>query len=200
MNGYNIMEFNVAFAETRHTLIPIEPVRMNLEKQCDSLGCLKLKNPFDRSNICGRVAWNYIKENKVAYLETQIWGAIHMFLSIGNIDMAETLGWSSSNVEGQLIMDSQRLKQNFLYKGQAILAILIIIVLITQYIGALFGLFFLFKNKKYFIITFSILSILYFSAVTGAIGKYRYKLPMQFVICSIAGYGYYTILKRKANA
>ena len=158
-----------------------------------------MRNPFDRSKICNKVAWEYIRDNKMAYLETQVWGATHMFLSLGNIDMAQTLGWNSSDVEGQLIMDSQRIKANFSHKGQAILGILIIVVLLLQYIGTLFGFIFLVKNKNWFILVFSILTIFYFSAITGAIGKYRYKLPMQFTICSIAGCGYYSLMKRKAD-
>jgi 4-amino-4-deoxy-L-arabinose transferase-like glycosyltransferase len=200
MSGYNQMMYNVAFAESRKSGLPIETVRTKFCNECDSLGCLKMENPFDRANVCGKVAWNYVKKNKTAYVETQVWGAIHMFLSLGNIDMAHTLGWTSSDVEGQLIMDSRRLQQNFSHGGQAILALLIILVLIIQYVGAVAGLFFLIKNKKYFIFYFAVLTILYFSAVTGAIGKYRYKLPMQFAICSIAGFGYCSLLKRKKEA
>jgi 4-amino-4-deoxy-L-arabinose transferase-like glycosyltransferase len=200
MSGYNLMMFNVAFTESRNTGLPIEFVRAKLVAQCDSLGCLNMKNPFDRSAVCGKVALDYVRKNKAVYIETQLWGATHMFLSIGNIDMAQTFGWGSSNVEGKLVMDFQRLQQNFSHEKQGALGLLVIIVLILQYVGALFGVFFTIKNKKYMILTFSILTVLYFTAITGAIGKYRYKLPMQVVICSMAGYGYYSLMKRKNEA
>ncbi len=198
MDGYNLLDFNVAFTESRKTNLPIETVRGSLLNKADSLGCLRMRNPFDRSKICGKVAWEYIRNNKVAYTETQLWGAIHMFLSLGNIDIAQTLGWRSSDVEGQLVMDSNRIKQNFAHKGQAILGVLIILVLLLQYIGAFIGFVFLIKNKNWFVLVFGILTIFYFSAITGAIGKYRYKLPMQFTICAISGYGYYSLIKRKS--
>jgi 4-amino-4-deoxy-L-arabinose transferase-like glycosyltransferase len=200
MNGYNLLMANVAITESRKTSVFIEEVRAKLDVQCDSLGCLKTKNPFDRSNICEKVAWNYIVKNKMDYIETQIWGGIHMFLSLGNIDMAQHLGWSSSDVEGQLIMDSKRLEQNFAHKKQAVLGVLIILMLIIQYTGAFIGLFELVKKRKYRTFAFSVFTILYFIAITGAIGKYRYKLPMQVAICTISAYGYCSILKRKSVA
>jgi 4-amino-4-deoxy-L-arabinose transferase-like glycosyltransferase len=199
MNGYNLLMANVAISESRDLNIFIENVRAKLDAQCDSLGCLKLRNPFDRSSLCEKVSWKYIKNNKKAFFDTQVWGAVHMFLSLGNIDMAEQLGWPSSDVEGQLLMDSKRLQQNFAHKKQALLGILIILALILQYVGALFGIFFLVKNRKYQILAFCIITILYFSVFTGAIGKYRYKLPMQLAIISMSGYGYSSILRRKSE-
>lgn len=195
VNGYNLMEYNVAFTESRKSLVNIQTVRANLEAQCDSLGCRKMRNPFDRSNLCGKVAWNYIMHNKWAYIETQLWGALHMFISIGNIDLAHTLGWNSNDVNGQLIMNFQRIKQNFSYKRQALLGLLIIIILVIQYFGAIYGLIEVIKHKYYFILLLSILTILYFSAITGAIGKYRYKIPMDFVIFFLSGIGYYYFLR-----
>jgi len=192
---YGLLMFYEAFGEARQSNLPIDSVRERLQAECNLSGCNKLKNPFDRSKICGQVAWKHIRQNKLVFAETQLWGATHMFLSLGNIDMAQTLGWASSNVDGQLIMDSQRIGQNFSHAGQAFLGILIIAVLIVQYIGFLCGMFYLVKNHKYLIITFSILTILYFTLITGAVGKYRYKLPMEFVICSIAGYGWYSVFK-----
>ncbi len=195
--NYGLLMFYEAFGESRNSNLPIDSVRTLLQAECDSVGCNKMRNPFDRSKICGQIAWKHIRQNKMTFAKTQVWGITHMFMSLGNIDMAQTLGMASSDVDGQLVMDSQRLKQNFAHPGQAVLALLIIAMLLLQYVGAIIGFIFLMKNNKRFILVFSVLTLLYFSLITGAVGKYRYKLPMQFVICSVAGYGYYSLLKRK---
>ncbi|MGP8216688.1 MAG: hypothetical protein ACLQQ4_14075 [Bacteroidia bacterium] len=196
-DGYNLLMCNVAFTESRKSHFAVENVILNLESKCDSLGCLKMRNPFDRSAVCRKVALHYIRKNIVPYTETQVWGATHMFLSLGNIDMARKLGWNSSDVDGQINMDTQRLKQNFSHKKEALLGILTILLLVIQYAGALFGMFFLIRNHQYFILVFSVSTLLYFSVITGAIGMYRLKLPMQVVICSVAGYGYFSLKRKK---
>lgn len=196
MNGCNLLMYNVAITESRMSLKSIGEVRTELDKQCDELGCSKIRNPFIRSEICQKVAWEYIKKNKIAYIETQVWGGFHMFLSLGNIDIAQHLGWNINDVEGQVIMDSHRLKQNFSHIKLALLGILIILMLAIQYTGAICGFYFLVKQKRYRVFFFSILTILYFTMVTGAIGKYRYKLPMQVLICSISGFGYCSLFSK----
>ncbi|MGP8216684.1 MAG: ArnT family glycosyltransferase [Bacteroidia bacterium] len=198
-DGFALLLCNVAFTESRKSLVPIETIRTNLLEHCDSLGCARMRNPFDHSAVFRKVAMEYIKKNPVEYIKTQVWGALHMFLSLGNIDMAKSLGWKSSNVEGQIIMDTQRLKQNFSYKRQALLGALILVLLMIQYTGALLGMYFLVKNHNYIILILCILTLLYFSVITGSMGMYRYKLPVEFVICSIGGYGYYSLKKRQVE-
>jgi len=62
-----------------------------------------------------------------------------------------------------------------------------------QYTGAIFGIIKLCIARNFMLISLIILTIAYFTIVTGALGMYRFKLPLVPLICIAAGYGYSTL-------
>ena len=197
--GDNTLMYDVAYTKARLTHGNLDSIRVKFQLQADSLGFKTEKNPFERSAIYNKVAFAYIKEHKLAYVLTHLQGGLNLFLSLGNVGMADMFGWSGNKIqEGFADMSINRLQKNLSSnKKVMLLGILILIILAIQYIPTIIGGIMLFKQKNWFLFLFVALTIGYFAAVTGVIGMYRYKLPLVPLICIVGAYGYYLLLNRK---
>jgi 4-amino-4-deoxy-L-arabinose transferase-like glycosyltransferase len=199
--GWTLLIFNTSMAKEKITHDNLDSIRVDFQRQADSMGFRKTKDIFNQSEIYRQVAMKYIMQHKGMYLLTSIEGCMNMFLSLGNMGMAKTLGWTDAAPKGNLAeISSQRIAQNFSSNiRETLLGILIMLVIAVQYIGAIYGIVKLKASGNYMLLWFGFLTVAYFAAVTGILGSYRFKLPLVPLICIIAGYGYFCLMQKKTN-
>lgn len=197
-DGSGVLMYYAAYSDANHSHRNIDSVRVQYQQKADSLGFRKETDVFKQSEIYKKVAMVYIKKNKFIYIKSQLIGGINMFFAIGNVGMSKILGWDESKHEETLAeVNTNRILANFKNdKREAFLGLFILLILALEYIGALWGSIGLFKNKQYLFLVLFLLTAAYFTAITGVVGTYRYKLAVIPFICIAAGYGYVNI-KRK---
>ncbi len=156
------------------------------------MGFRKSTDIFNQSEIYQKIASKYISTHKGIYLLTTLQGSLNMFLSLGNMGMAKTFGWTDNAPKGNFAeITSKRILQNFSSNTrESLLGVAIMLILILQYLGAFYGIIKLVKARQYMFASLLILTVIYFSAVTGVLGNYRFKLPVIPLLCIAAGYGY----------
>jgi 4-amino-4-deoxy-L-arabinose transferase-like glycosyltransferase len=191
-DGSGILMYYAAYTEARITHTNVDSVRIKFQRQADLLGFKNERNTFNQANIYKRVAFDYINKNRKEYIITHLLGGLNMFLALGNTGMAQTLGWDEDK-HGETFAEisMKRILSNFTaHKREALLGVLILLVLIIEYAGALYGLLIVWRDKNYLFILLFLLTATYFALTTGVVGTYRYKLPVVPFICIAAGYGY----------
>jgi 4-amino-4-deoxy-L-arabinose transferase-like glycosyltransferase len=200
--GSDLLFYYSSLTEQRLTHANIDSIRVKFQQQADSAGFRKETDPFKQSDICKKIALSYISKHKLAFLITHFEGGINMYLSLGNNGIAKTLGWEKElNAQRFAVISSQRVMENFKKgKRETILGIVILLVMLIQYGGAAYGVFRIYKDKHFLFLVLLILTILYFWAVAGVLGSYRYKLPVMPFICIAAGYGFVYAMNKKKRA
>ncbi len=198
-DGSGMLMYYAAYAEARTSHQNIDSVRVKYQKVADSMGFRNEKDIFRQSDIYKSIALNYFKNNKVAYIKTHLLGGVNMFFAIGNVGMAKLFGWDEDKHEETFAeISTNRILGNFTnHKREAVLGIFILLIMALEYFGVLFCIIPLWKNKEYIFLTLLLLTIGYFTAVTGVVGTYRYKLAVVPIICIAAGYGYEKLVNRK---
>jgi 4-amino-4-deoxy-L-arabinose transferase-like glycosyltransferase len=190
--GYALAMYNASILKTKLTHGDIDSVRVTFQQQTDSLGFREKQNPFDRADMYAKVGLNYMAKHKMDYMIIHAQGAMYMYLSLGNMSLAQFLGWDKSQVQEKMVeVNAGRIKQNFTSNIKtALLGVLILIVLCVQYAGAIIGAikWKKFNNPAFFLLC--LLTFIYFSAITGVYGMYRYKLPLVPLICIVSAYYY----------
>jgi 4-amino-4-deoxy-L-arabinose transferase-like glycosyltransferase len=191
--GWTLLMFNTSLTSERITHENIDSIRVAFQEQADSMGFRKSKDIFEQSEMYRKIASKYIMQHKGTYLLTNLQGCLNMFFSLGNMGMAKTFGWAKTGPSGNFAeLTSKRMGQNFSSgKREALLGILIMLVLAVQYIGAVYGIIKLSMARNFIFVSLFILTVIYFAAITGVLGSYRFKLPLVPLICIAAGYGYY---------
>jgi hypothetical protein len=197
--GSGILMYYVSYVDASKTHRNIDSVRVQYQKKADSLGFRDEKNVFNQAEIYKKIAYSYIKKNKFNYIKGQLLGGINMYFAIGNVGMSKTLGWDDTKHEETLAqISSSRILENFSNdKREAILGLIILLILAIEYFGAVLGLIYLWKGKQYLFILLFLLTTIYFTAITGVVGTYRYKLVVVPFICMAAGYGYLNLKKNQ---
>ena len=190
--GWTLLMFNTSLTEARLVHENIDTLRMEFQKQADSMGFRKSKDIFVQSEMYQKLATNYIAKHKAMYVLTNLQGCFNMFFSIGNLGMAKTFGWTDATPDRNFAdVTTKKVIQNFTADWrQTILGIVILLILIVEYIGAAIGIIKLIRARNFMLLALLFLSIGYFCAVTGILGNYRFKLPVVPLICMAAGYGY----------
>lgn len=194
---WTLLMFNVSLTRAHATHENLDSVRVAFQRQADSMGFRKLNDIFEQSSIYKQIATQYIKQHKGTYLLTTMEGCLNMFLSLGNMGMAKTFGWTQQNPSQNFAeLSSQRISKNFSSgMRETMLGILIMLIMAVEYIGAVYGMIKLFIARNYMVLSLVILTIAYYAGVTGILGMYRFKVPVVPFICLAAAYGYY----RKKN-
>jgi 4-amino-4-deoxy-L-arabinose transferase-like glycosyltransferase len=196
--GSDLLFYYSSLTEQRITHSNLDSIRVKFQQQADSAGFRKETDPFKQSDICKKIALSYISKHKLAFLLTHFEGGINMYLSLGNNGIAKTLGWEKElNAQRFAVITSQRVMENFKKgKRETALGILILLVILIQYSGAVYGAIRIYRDKYFMFLVLFILTVLYFWAVAGVLGSYRYKLPVVPFICIAAGYGYMYVINK----
>jgi 4-amino-4-deoxy-L-arabinose transferase-like glycosyltransferase len=191
--GWALAMYNAAFTKARITHENIDSIRVGFQRQADSMGFRRSNDMFNQSEIYNKIGAGYIMKHKGIYLLTHLQGGMNMFLSLGNMGMAKTLGWSKTvPTDSFAELKTQRVLQNFSSNiRETTLGLLILVLIAIQYIGAVYGIIKLIKVRNFMVLSLIILSAAYFTVITGAFGMYRFKLPLVPFICIAAGYGYF---------
>ncbi|HTB31338.1 MAG TPA: glycosyltransferase family 39 protein, partial [Bacteroidia bacterium] len=197
--GTGLLMYYAAYADARTTYRNIDSVRVQYQKEADSMGFRTERNIFKQSEIYKTLGLDYIVKHKVAYIKTHLLGGLNMFFAVGNVGMSKVLGWDENKLEEKFAeISSDRILGNFTtHKRESVLGIFILLILALEYIGALIGCIFLIKNKQYLFLLLFLLTAAYYTTVTGVVGTYRYKLAVIPFICIAAGYGYEHLMKNK---
>jgi 4-amino-4-deoxy-L-arabinose transferase-like glycosyltransferase len=196
-DGYSLVMWNSSFSEARISNKSVDDIREDFQKKADSMGFQQMSNPFDRSDVYKKIGYNYFERHKISMIVGNMAGCIHLFMSIGNIDMAKSFGWNTPDIRGYPKMNIKRVIQNFIGSRAALLAFLILLLLIVEYFGAIVGMAHLWRTKNYMLLLLCVLTIGYFTWLTGILAMYRYKLPFMPFLCILGAYGYYTLLNIK---
>jgi len=196
--GWALAMYNASLTEENRSRQNLDSIRVSFQKQADSMGFRKSRDIFVQSDIYQKIGSKYIANHKAIYVVTILEGNINMFLSLGNRSMAKTLGWCKTGpAENFAGINPQKIKQNFSSgKKEAALGIIIIIILLLQYVGAIYGIIKLVIERNFMVLSLVVFTAIYFAVITGPFGEYRFKLPVVPFICIAAGYGY---SKHKSN-
>ena len=199
--GWTLLMFNTSLTKTKITHENIDSIRVSFQKQADSMGFRRSTDLFNQSEIYQKVASKYIMQHKEMYFFTNIEGGLNMFLSLGNMGMAKTFGWTKEAPDGTLAeLSPQRILKNFSSNTkETVLGLVIILILALQYIGAFYGILKSVFARNFMFLTTALLTMLYFLFVTGILGNYRFKLPIVPFICILAGYGYFKMLRSERD-
>jgi len=199
--GDSFVMYNVAMTEQKVSHRNLDSIRVELQKSADSAGFKATENPFDKDAIYKKLTYDFILKHKWLYLKTHLQGAMNVFLSLGNIGMANTFGWTNNNPAKEIATVSMhRIILNFsANKKQALLGLLILLIMATQYVGALYGGIQLIRYRNLIFILLSILTMIYWAGLIGVIGMYRYKLALVPFICILAAYGYDMLKAKRAQ-
>jgi|SRR6185312_12128840 len=190
-SGYNLVMWNSAFAESRITGKNVDSVRLEFQKQADAMNFNSAPNAFYKADIYEKIGYAYFKQHPLAMIAIHLEGGLHMFLSVGNVDIATSWGWQTPNIRGFPDMNMQRISKNFSGGNVAILAVVILVVMFLQYISCIIGLIRVWRLRNYMLLSLCILTIAYFILVIGVAGMYRYKLTITPFLCILAGFAFY---------
>jgi len=199
--GDAIAMYNASTLKAKLTHENIDSARVDFQKQADSLGFRTKQNIFDKMAIYTTIGTQYIARHKIAYLIAHLEGGLNMFLSIGNVGMAEFFGWIKiKQAENFAEIKVDRIKQNFSNLKASLLGFFVVLILALQYIGTFICIARYKKMQCHLFLMLAISTILYFTFITGIYGMYRYRLPLTPLICLMAAYGYsYLINKSEAK-
>jgi 4-amino-4-deoxy-L-arabinose transferase-like glycosyltransferase len=200
--GNDLLFYYSSLTEERITHQNIDSIRVKFQQQADSAGFRNEKDIFRQSDIYKKIAMSYIFNHKLDFLITHFEGGRNMYLSLGNNGIAKTLGWiNDADVQRFAVINSRRVLENFKKdKRETALGIIILLVMLIQYGGAVYGILRIYKDKYFMFVFLLLLSIAYFWAVAGVLGSYRYKLPVVPFICIAAGYGYVYLMNKKKDS
>jgi len=192
IQGHSLLMSNIVLLDSKISNLSRDSSAANFQRQADRMGFRDAPDVFVQSAIYEKVALGYIKLHKMAYLTMHALGGLNVFISLGNIGMSNNFGWAGEKPQTDFAqVSTDRLKQNFNFsnKRETILGILIFVLLLLQYLGALAGCFALLKSRNYFVLIFFVLTLIYFAGLTGVIGMYRYKVPLVPILCILGGLG-----------
>jgi 4-amino-4-deoxy-L-arabinose transferase-like glycosyltransferase len=190
--GFALAMYNAAITKAEVTHQNPDSVRVKFQEAADSLGFRDKKTNFEKSDVYSKIGLEYISKHKLAYAIMHTKGAMNMFLSLGNVGIADYFGWTNTGLikENFAEISKDRVLKNFSNAKVTILGLIILIIMLIQYLGMMAGFFLYRKIQNNAFIVLTILSILYFAAITGIYGMYRYKLPLTPLICIMAAYAY----------
>ena len=202
ISGYNLLIFNVSSTEASKTKKPIEEVQhyfnnMAIQRGSDSTALNPSnKEPFKNSAIYTDIAKEYIKDNFLLYIKRNLIGIAYMFIAtptgliVTNFNLESK--YHSEHYAGKKFSGGFKYL-NFLKKMSTIELYITLSMFVFLFINYIFSFYEILRstgNKKArnYILLF-IITILYFSVLTGVVGASRYRLPiMPFIyILSAAG-------------
>jgi len=200
--GFNLITCNVAYSVAKQTHQDIDTVKIKYQREANVMGFLDKDDPFYRSAIYQKLASSYMKKNWYNFTKCNMEGAvIGTYFSLGYMGMAKMFQWTDSSSGEKTLAVSTNM--GGLYKHltmdwrQTSLGLIIFLSLLIQYSLAVWGIYTLIKDKQYMALLLILITIAYFTAITGVVGNYRYKLPIVPFLCIMTGYGCYYWITRK---
>lgn len=166
LSGYNLLFYNVALTEAYEKGISLKESIKNLFEKVKKEG-IDTKNiyTFKNSKYFNKVALNYIKNNKWAYLKSHLRG-INSFLFISK----------NSNFLSRKDINSK----NF----EPIINLILALTYFFCCVGIINGL----KLNFYFTLI-SVFVIFYIINITGVVGYARYRIPIMLIIYLFSAIG-----------
>jgi|WetSurMetagenome_2_1015567.scaffolds.fasta_scaffold33160_2 4-amino-4-deoxy-L-arabinose transferase-like glycosyltransferase len=203
ISGYNLLNYNVAFAAKRIENKPIENIRDDFDNIVLKKGCAeKMYNPFYKSKIQGEVAKDFIMANKWEYFKAHCLGMINIYssmdfktfsqhiLRIGTKKQDKYNGGSFDKFS----IDLGRFK--ILPFSIILMGGCYAILFFFYYITAVCGAVLFAKERKYLLLFFMFTPILYFTILIGVVGLARYKLPISPFYIILSAYCVYSSIKQ----
>lgn len=183
IQGSNLLEWNVAYAEVARTGRPVEEVRADFAEIARERGAEEGGNPFANSDIYAAVAIDYIKANKMHYTARHLKGIANMYLNIATLRFSSHLGMDSGDFDYKFFASPGigRMVRGFLAAKaphEVIIALVVGGFLLLTYIAAAVGLVSLVRAGKWLCLLIGVGVVLYLSVITGVIGLVRYKVPI----------------------
>ncbi len=183
IQGSNLLEWNVAFAEVARTGRPVDEVRADFAEIARERGAIEDGNPFANSDIYTAVAMDYIKANKMHYAARHLKGIANMYLNIATARFSSHLGLDTGDFDYRFFASpgTYRMVRGFLAAKaphEIIIAFILGGFLLLIYMAGAVGLISLIRARKWVCLLIGLGVIVYFSAITGVIGLVRYKLPI----------------------
>jgi hypothetical protein len=193
ISSYNLLFCNVALTEASKTGKTFKEVQTEFQVLADQQAAnQQTNNPTEKDKIYFNMAKDYIKDNLMLYCKINLMGIINLYSSVATKHIADNFHLKAKPLpsKGYEVISIFSKISNFIKNkpiGELIIAFTVSIYLILNYLFAFYGAFHFRKNKEYFIFLF-ILIILYFTAITGAVGEARYRVPfMPFIniLCAL---------------
>jgi 4-amino-4-deoxy-L-arabinose transferase-like glycosyltransferase len=202
--GYNLLNYNVAFTMKRSENRSIDVIRQDLDSLVLKKGNpQKLDNPFYKSQIQTNIAADYIKNHKSEYFKANLKGMVNLYISMDfkphlhRFFKAKDYTESKRGNFDNLAISFDRLKTiPVLY---VFVGIFYAVVLMFYYSTAIWGVILLVNEKRYHILLYVCVIILYFTVLTGIVGMTRYKLPVSPFYILLSGYCLCTISMKKKS-
>jgi 4-amino-4-deoxy-L-arabinose transferase-like glycosyltransferase len=194
IDGYNLLFYNAAYTEVAQTGEPIEEVRAEFRQQAAAAGYRADGNPFDNSRVFSNVATAYIFSNLGAYIPRHILGAVNMFANLATKDVSYYLGLETHALPFEFFASPGPLRSVLGFLAvkslpEIVIGLVVGGFLLLTYMLALIGAVDMIRKRQYVFLAVLLLTILYFSALTGVVGLARYKLPVTpfYLILSAQG-------------
>jgi 4-amino-4-deoxy-L-arabinose transferase-like glycosyltransferase len=149
------------------------------------------KNPFTKNEVKLKIAYQYIKENKLIFFYNSLNGILNTLISPGSESIARIVGAEHNRISQYKAKNVYSgLKIFFLKKSlfEIIISAVIFLLLSFIYFLAINAVLQTIKDKKTIIL---LLIILFFVLIPGIIGHYRYRLPIYPLIISLASISIY---------
>jgi len=201
ISSYNLLFCNVALTEANKTGKTFKEVQTEFQVLADQQAANQQTNkPVEKDKIYFNIAKDYIKDNLILYCKINLMGVINLYSSLATKQIAENFHLKAKPLPSngyEVISIFSKISNFIKYKpiGELIIAFTVAIYLILNYVLAFYGTFRFCKNKEYFIFLF-ILIILYFTAITGAVGEARYRVPFMPFINILCALGIFDLWRR----
>ena len=211
---FNMLFYNCALTEAKHTGIPYLDVVKNQIKEIkanekpsfalpDSFDNIWINVTFEKADLYGKYASKYIKEHPKNFIKDHIVGMIKTHFNIGIQNIIMRLHIPTK----YRLNDDQRyasgifsVAKTFMQKKsltEILIAAVIGLHLLSIYLFAVIGSVRLIKEKQYILLLFFAGSILYFLLLSGILAYSRFRIPFEIFYILLAGYGIDWILKKR---
>ncbi len=193
LGGHNLLNYNaksVLLVQKKMSLMDSEEY---ISQRLSQVGADTVKNPFDREKLQMKVGLEIIGENKIDYLTNHINGCVNLYTALSTVNLSKTLHLEKYNDKSFFWGPSNFSRIKFYLQkdgsGVLFLSVALIFWLLILYITATFGVFKLFKDKKYLVLWAILTIILYYTVITGVVAVARYRLPIHPFLMLLSAYG-----------
>ncbi len=197
ISSANLYLFNAVITKSNSTDKNTKQIADEFKNIAINAGASKQNNPFDNAHIIKLLGEKYVKTNTLLFAKQHVLGMVNMYLSLGHRQLLEMSGFETSEGGKKYALSSPERLLEYSTTQEIIFATWLIFFLIFCYLFATIGAFYMIKRKEYFALVLLLGIIFYFTFLTGIAGSPRLRIPIVPFYSIIAGYGIFSVLKKR---